>query len=87
MRIPSLKASMQLSASGAGVKKARGLRGKEAPNAGMLLFDGVMGERDSCSFIIASPARAKHPAPTDRFALRHRLTSLWEAEGERVALM
>lgn len=32
--IPSLKASMQLSAWGWVSKKARGLRGKEAPNAG-----------------------------------------------------
>ena len=86
MTMPSLKASIQLSAAGAGVKKLRGLSGKEAV-IGKALLEEEEGCNCVCRSIIASPASAKQPAPMLRWACRQRDCMRADAAGESVAAM
>lgn len=91
MRIPSLKVSMHEFGGGGRGKKARGLRGKEAANAG----GGGGGDADVVvvvdegvySSIMDSPARAKHPAPMDTWEDLHRAMRRADACVERVTAM
>lgn len=81
--MPSLKANIQESAGGGFVKNARGFSGNEAVNG------GCSDEGCSVSWIdiMAKPARAKQPAPTDTWAERQSDISRAEAAAERDAVM
>jgi hypothetical protein len=91
MTIPSLKESMQLSALGAGEKKARGFRGKEAVIAGggvgVVVVEVLDEGRREYRSIIVSPASAKQPLPTLQCAARQSEIKRADAAADSVAVM